>query len=199
MKKSNIILLVIAVVIVLICFGGCSAYTYNGMVDKQEAATTALADVQATYQRRADLIPNLAKTVQAYAKHEKETFEAVTKARASVGQIKLDASTLTPEKMKQFEQAQGQLSEALGKLMVVAERYPELKANENFHSLQIQLEGTENRINEARQQYNAAVQDYNQTVRRFPNVIFAGMFGFNRMEKFEAAAGAEKAPEVNFN
>ena len=196
MKKSNIILLVIAVVIVLICFGGCKAY--NGMVDKQEAATTALADVQATYQRRADLIPNLAKTVQAYAKHERETFEAVTKARASVGQIKLDANNLTPEKMKQFEQAQGQLSEALGKLMVVAEKYPELKANENFHSLQIQLEGTENRINEARQQYNAAVQDYNQTVRRFPNVIFAGMFGFNRMEKFEAAAGAEKAPEVNF-
>lgn len=154
---------------------------------------------QATYQRRADLIPNLAKTDQAYAKHEKETFEAVTKARASVGQIKLDAGSLTPEKMKQFEQAQGQLSEALGKLMVVAERYPELKASDNFHSLQIQLEGTENRINEARQKYNAAVQDYNQSVRRFPNVIFAGMFGFNRMEKFEASAGAEKAPELNFN
>lgn len=197
MKKSNIILLVIAVVIVMICLGGCSAY--NGMVDKQEAATTALADVQATYQRRADLIPNLSKTVQAYAKHEKETFEAVTKARASVGQIKLDAATLTPEKMKQFEQAQGQLSQALGKLMVVAERYPELKANENFHSLQIQLEGTENRINEARQKYNAAVQDYNLSVRRFPNVLFAGVFGFNRMEKFEAAEGAEKAPEVEFN
>lgn len=197
MKKSNIILLVIAVVIVIICFGGCS--TYNGLVDKQETATTALADVQATYQRRADLIPNLAKTVQAYAKHEKETFEAVTKARASVGQIKLDAGSLTPEKMKQFEQAQRQLSEALGKLMVVAERYPELKANDNFHSLQIQLEGTENRINEARQKYNEAVQDYNQAVRRFPNVIFAGMFGFNRMEKFEASAGAEKAPELNFN
>lgn len=197
MKKSNIILLVIAVVIVIICFGGCS--TYNGLVDKQETATTALADVQATYQRRADLIPNLAKTVQAYAKHEKETFEAVAKARASVGQIKLDAGSLTPEKMKQFEQAQGQLSEALGKLMVVAERYPELKANENFHSLQIQLEGTENRINEARQKYNEAVQNYNQSVRRFPNVIFAGMFGFNRMEKFEASAGAEKAPELNFN
>lgn len=197
MKKSNIILLVIAVVIVIICFGGCS--TYNGLVDKQETATTALADVQATYQRRADLIPNLAKTVQAYAKHEKETFEAVTKARASVGQIKLDAGSLTPEKMKQFEQAQGQLSEALGKLMVVAERYPELKASDNFHSLQVQLEGTENRINEARQKYNAAVQDYNQAVRRFPNVIFAGMFGFNRMEKFEASAGAEKAPELNFN
>ena len=197
MKKRNIILLVIAVVIVIICFGGCS--TYNGLVDKQETATTALADVQATYQRRADLIPNLAKTVQAYAKHEKETFEAVTKARASVGQIKLDAGSLTPEKMKQFEQAQGQLSEALGKLMVVAERYPELKASDNFHSLQVQLEGTENRINEARQKYNEAVQDYNQSVRRFPNVIFAGMFGFNRMEKFEASAGAEKAPELNFN
>ncbi|GJG30263.1 hypothetical protein PRBRB14_11420 [Hallella multisaccharivorax DSM 17128] len=169
------------------------------MVDKQEAATTALADVQATYQRRADLIPNLAKTVQAYAKHEKETFEAVTKARASVGQIKLDAGNLTPEKLHQYEAAQGELSAALGKLMVVAERYPELKANENFHSLQIQLEGTENRINEARQNYNAAVQDYNQTVRRFPNVLFSGMFGFDRMEKFEAATGAEKAPALNFN
>ncbi len=197
MKKTNVILIIIVVVVVLICFGGCSAY--NGMVDKQEAATTALADVQATYQRRADLIPNLAKTVQAYAKHEKETFEAVTKARASVGQIKLDASSLSAEKLKQFEAAQGELSNALGKLMVVAERYPELKANENFHSLQIQLEGTENRINEARQQYNAAVQDYNQSVRRFPNVIFAGMFGFDKMEKFEAAAGAEKAPTLNFN
>ncbi len=197
MKKSNVILLAVAVVIVLICFGGCSAY--NGMVDKQETATTALADVQATYQRRADLIPNLAKTVQAYAKHEKETFAEVTKARASVGQIKLDANNLTAEKLKQFEAAQGELSTALGKLMVVAEKYPELKANENFHSLQIQLEGTENRINEARQQYNAAVQDYNQSVRRFPNVIFAGMFGFDKMEKFEAAAGAEKAPTLNFD
>lgn len=197
MKKSNVILLAVAVVIVLICFGGCNAY--NGMVDKQETATTALADVQATYQRRADLIPNLAKTVQAYAKHEKETFAEVTKARASVGQIKLDANNLTAEKLKQFEAAQGELSTALGKLMVVAEKYPELKANENFHSLQIQLEGTENRINEARQQYNAAVQDYNQSVRRFPNVVFAGMFGFDKMEKFEAAAGAEKAPTLNFD
>ncbi len=197
MKKSNVILLAVAVVIVLICFGGCNAY--NGMVDKQETATTALADVQATYQRRADLIPNLAKTVQAYAKHEKETFAEVTKARASVGQIKLDANNLTAEKLKQFEAVQGELSTALGKLMVVAEKYPELKANENFHSLQIQLEGTENRINEARQQYNAAVQDYNQSVRRFPNVIFAGMFGFDKMEKFEAAAGAEKAPTLNFD
>jgi LemA protein len=176
--------------------GACGAY--NGMVQKQESATTALADVQATYQRRADLIPNLAKTVQAYAKHEKETFEAVTKARAAVSQIKLDANNLTPEKLKEFQSAQGELSQALGRLMVVAERYPELKASENFKSLQIQLEGTENRINEARQKYNAAVQDYNQDVRKFPNELFAGVFGFERMSKFEAATGAEKAPELNF-
>lgn len=197
MKKSNVILLAVVAVIVLACFGCCSSY--NGMVDKQETATTALADVQATYQRRADLIPNLAKTVQAYAKHEKETYEEVAKARASVGQIKLDANNVSAEKLKQYEAAQGELSNALGKLMVVAEKYPELKANENFHSLQIQLEGTENRINEARQKYNVAVQDYNQTVRRFPNVVFAGMFGFDKMEKFEASAGAEKAPTLNFD
>lgn len=196
MKKGKSLWLIIIALIAILCMGGCNAY--NGMVEKQETATTALANVQATYQRRADLIPNLAKTVQAYAKHEKETFDAVTKARASVSQIKLDAENLTPEKLQQFQAAQGELSQALGRLMVVAERYPELKANENFKSLQIQLEGTENRINEARQQYNEAVQTYNQDVRRFPNVLFAGIFGFDRMTKFEAAAGAEKAPELNF-
>lgn len=196
MKKSSIILLVVVAVIVIICVGGCNAY--NGMVNNQEAATTALADVQATYQRRADLIPNLAKTVQAYAKHEKATFTEVTKARAAASQITLDANSLTPEKLKQFEKAQGDLAQALGKLMVVAERYPDLKASDNFHSLQVQLEGTENRINEARQKYNAAVQTYNQGIRRFPNMIFADMFGFDRMTKFEASAGAENAPQLNF-
>ncbi len=196
MKKGNLIVWVVIAVVVILGMGACGAY--NGMVQKQESATTALADVQATYQRRADLIPNLAKTVQAYAKHEKETFEAVTKARAAVSQIKLDANNLTPEKLKEFQSAQGELSQALGRVMVVAERYPELKASENFKSLQIQLEGTENRINEARQKYNAAVQDYNQDVRKFPNVLFAGVFGFERMSKFEAATGAEKAPELNF-
>ncbi len=196
MKKSSIILLVVVAVIVIICVGGCNAY--NGMVNNQEAATTALADVQATYQRRADLIPNLAKTVQAYAKHEKATFTEVTKARAAASQITLDANSLTPEKLKQFEKAQGDIAQALGKLMVVAERYPDLKASDNFHSLQVQLEGTENRINEARQKYNAAVQTYNQGIRRFPNVIFADMFGFDRMTKFEASAGAENAPQLNF-
>ena len=197
MKKSNKILLVIVVLVVLVCMGRCNAY--NGMVGNQEAATTALANVEATYQRRADLIPNLAKTVQAYAKHERETMEEVVKARAAASQVKLDADNLTPEKMKAFQEAQGQLSQALGKLMVVVEKYPDLKASENFRSLQVQLEGTENRINEARQKYNDAVQTYNKDVRTFPNVIFAGMFGFEKMEKFEAATGAEKAPELNFD
>ena len=196
-KNSKIVWLIVVVVIVLLCMGACNSY--NGLVNKQETATTALANVQATYQRRADLIPNLSKTVQAYAKHEEKTFEEVKKPRATVGQIRLDADNITPEKLQQFQKAQGDLTQALGKLMVVAERYPDLKASENFKDLQIQLEGTENRINEARQQYNEAVQDYNQSARRFPNVIFASMFGFDRMAKFEAAAGAEKAPEVNFD
>lgn len=197
MKKSRIVLLVVVVVIALICLGGCNAY--NGMVGRQETATTALANVQATYQRRADLIPNLAKTVQAYAKHEKQTFTEVTKARAAASSIKLDAGNVTPEKLKQFEKAQGDLTQALGKLMVVAERYPDLKASKNFENLQIQLEGTENRINEARQKYNEAVQSYNKGIRTFPNIIFANMFGFDRMTKFEASSAAQQAPQINFD
>lgn len=196
MKKNKTLIIVIALVVV-VC--GFLVSAYNGMVNKQEAATTALANVQTTYQRRADLIPNLAKTVQAYAKHEKTTFEAVTQARAAATQIKLDADNLTPEKLQQFQNAQGELSQALGKLMVVAENYPELKASENFRSLQVQLEGTENRINEARQKYNESVQDYNQTIRRFPNVVFAGMFGFDKMTKFEASEAAQQAPQLNFD
>lgn len=189
-------LVVLAVLVVIAMF---MVNAYNSMVNTQETATTALADVQATYQRRADLIPNLAKTVQAYAKHEKTTLTEVINARAAATQIKLDADNLTPEKLRQYESAQGELAQALGRLMVVAERYPDLKANQNFHSLQIQLEGTENRINEARQKYNEAVQDYNQTIRRFPNVLVAGMFGFDKMVKFEAAAGSDKAPVLNFD
>lgn len=189
-------LVVLAVLVVIAMF---MVNAYNSMVNTQETTTTALADVQATYQRRADLIPNLAKTVQAYAKHEKTTLTEVINARAAATQIKLDADNLTPEKIRQYESAQGELAQALGRLMVVAERYPDLKANQNFHSLQIQLEGTENRINEARQKYNEAVQDYNQTIRRFPNVLVAGMFGFDKMVKFEAAAGSDKAPVLNFD
>lgn len=192
MKKTGWIILGVVVVLVLWLFSG-----YNGMVDKQEQATTELANVQAQYQRRADMMPQLAKIVKAYAKHEKETFEAVTKARASVGQVKLDVSNLTPEKLKQYSDAQGELASAISRLMVVAEKYPELKASDNFKSLQVQEEGTENRINEARRKYNDAVQDYNQTVRKMPNALIAGIFNFQVMPKFEAAAGAEKAPDLD--
>lgn len=192
MKKTGWIILGVVVVLVLWLFSG-----YNGMVDKQEQATTELANVQAQYQRRADMMPQLAKIVKAYAKHEKETFEAVTKARAAVGQVKLDASTLTPEKLKQYSDAQGELASVFSKLMVVAEKYPELKASENFKSLQVQEEGTENRISEARRKYNDAVQSYNLTVRKMPNALIAGIFNFQVMPKFEAAAGAEKAPDLD--
>ena len=192
MKKTGWIILGVVVVLVLWLFSG-----YNGMVDKQEQATTELANVQAQYQRRADMMPQLAKIVKAYAKHEKDTFEAVTKARAAVGQVKLDPSTLTPEKLKQYSDAQGELASAFSKLMVVAEKYPELKASENFKSLQVQEEGTENRISEARRKYNDAVQSYNQTVRKMPNALIAGIFNFQVMPKFEAAAGAEKAPDLD--
>lgn len=192
MKKTGWIILGVVVVLVLWLFSG-----YNGVVDKQEQATTELANVQVQYQRRADMMPQLAKIVKAYAKYEKETFEAVTKARAAVGQVKLEASTLTPEKLKQYSDAQGELASAFSKLMVVAEKYPELKASENFKSLQVQEEGTENRISEARRKYNDAVQSYNQTVRKMPNALIAGIFNFQVMPKFEAAAGAEKAPDLD--
>lgn len=195
-RNSRFIWIALLAIVVLTGMGACSSY--NGMVASQETATTAWADVQATYQRRLDLIPNLAKTVQAYAKHEKSTLEEVTRARASVGQVHIDPSQATPEQLQQYQQAQGQLSAALGRLMVVAERYPELKANENFKDLQKQLEGTENRINEARQKYNEAVQSYNQRVRSMPTAILARFFGFSVMSKFEAVAGAEKAPEIQF-
>ncbi len=193
MKNKKIwIVLGVVIVLVLWVFSG-----YNGMVSSQEEATTELANVQAQYQRRADMMPQLAKIVKAYAKHEKETFENVTKARAAASQIKLDAATLTPEKLKQYTEAQGELASAFSRLMVVAEKYPELKASENFKSLQIQEEGTENRINEARRKYNEAVQSYNVRIRKMPNALIAGIFNFNVMPKFEAASGAEKAPDLD--
>ena len=192
MKKTGWIILGVIVVLVLWMFSG-----YNGMVGEQEKATTELSNMQAQYQRRADMMPQLAKIVKAYAKHEKETFEEVTKARASVGQVKLDANNLTEASMKQYAAAQGELANAFSKLMLVAEKYPELKASENFKALQVQEEGTENRISEARRKYNEAVQSYNQTVRTMPNAIIAGLFHFNVMPKFEAAADAEKAPDLD--
>jgi len=171
---------------------------YNSMVKEQEQATTALANVQSAYQRRADLIPNLVETVKGYAAHEKETLEGVVNARTKATQITLDAESLTPEKLQEFQQAQGELGSALGRLIAIQENYPDLKANENFMNLQVQLEGTENRINEARNTYNNAVQNYNQLIRSFPKNIIAGLTGFDKMTKFEAAQGAEKAPEVKF-
>ena len=191
MKKSYLILIGIAVVVILII--GWVKSTYNGMVTVEEEATTALANVQSAYQRRADLIPNLVEVVKGYAAHEKETFESVVNARAKATSITLDADNI-----EEFQKAQGELSSALGRLIAVGEAYPELKANENFRELQVQLEGTENRINEERNKANKAIQDYNIKIRRFPSNLLAGMFGFEKMNKFEAEAGAEKAPKVSF-
>lgn len=196
MKKGTITLLVIGVLI-LIMVGG-TLTTYNGLIAKDEAVATAWGNIQSQYQRRADLIPNLVSTVKGYAKHESETLESVMAARAKATQITVNADNLTPEKLKQYQAAQGELSQALGRLMAVSENYPNLKANENFSELQVQLEGTENRINESRQIYNSAVQTYNVSVRRFPANIVAGMFGFDKKNQFEAEAGAEKAPKVEF-
>ncbi len=193
MKKSTIGLIAAVVII-----GGWVMSSYNGMVSEQEKATTAVANVQSAYQRRADLIPNLVEVVKGYASHEKSTFEAVVNARAKATQITLDPSNLTPEKLKEFQQAQGELSSALGRLLAVQENYPELKANENFRDLQVQLEGTENRINEARNTFNKVVQNYNIYIRTFPKNIIAGIFGFQKMDKFEADAGSENAPKIKF-
>lgn len=196
MKKGTITLLVIGVLI-LIMVGG-TLTTYNGLIAKDEAVATAWSNIQSQYQRRADLIPNLVSTVKGYAKHESETLENVMAARAKATQVTINSDNLTPEKLKQYQAAQGELSQALGRLMAVSENYPNLKANENFSELQAQLEGTENRINESRQIYNSAVQTYNVSVRRFPANIVAGMFGFDKKNQFEAEAGAEKAPKVEF-
>lgn len=196
MKKGTITLLVIGVLI-LIMVGG-TLTTYNGLIAKDEAVATAWGNIQSQYQRRADLIPNLVSTVKGYAKHESETLESVMAARAKATQVTINSDNLTPEKLKQYQAAQGELSQALGRLMAVSENYPNLKANENFSELQAQLEGTENRINESRQIYNSAVQTYNVSVRRFPANIVAGMFGFDKKNQFEAEAGAEKAPKVEF-
>jgi len=193
--KNKSLIAVIAAVVVIVLWG---TSVYNGMVSEEEEATTALANVQSAYQRRADLIPNLVEVVKGYASHEKETLEGVVAARSKATQVTLDPEKMTPEKMKEFQAAQGELSSALGRLIAIQENYPDLKANENFRDLQVQLEGTENRINEARNKYNTAVQAYNLKIRRFPNSIFAGMFGFEKMAKFEADTDAQKAPQVKF-
>ena len=193
MSKNTMIIGAVVAVLVLWAISA-----YNGMVKVEEDATTAWANVQSAYQRRADLIPNLVEVVKGYASHEKETLEGVINARAKATQITVDPNNLTPEKLQEFKAAQGELSQALGRLMVVKEQYPELKANENFKDLQRQLEGTNNRITEERNKFNDAAQTYNVKIRKFPNSLLAGIFGFDKMAKFEADAEAQKAPDVKF-
>ena len=175
---------------------GISAY--NGMVSKEQSADEAWANVESSYQRRMDLIPNLVNTVKGYANFEQETLTKVIEARASATQIKIDPSRITPEQLQQFQQAQAGVSSALGRLLAVAEGYPDLKANQNFLDLQSQLEGTENRINVARNRFNETVKDYNGAIKRFPGNLIAKITGFEARAFFEAQEGAEKAPEVKF-
>lgn len=193
MKKTWII--IIAVIAVIAIYGVSS---YNSMVSQEEAVGTAWSNVKNQYQRRADLIPNLVNTVKGYAAHEKETFDAVVSARAKATQTTVIIDDLTPEKMEAYQRAQGEVGSALSRLLAVTENYPELKANENFQTLQAQLEGTENRISVERRNFNDVARAYNTSIRRFPKNIFAGMFGFEKRPYFEAQEGAEKAPEVKF-
>lgn len=196
MKKSLIIIAAIAAVVVLLI--GWSVSAYNGLVAMDENVSNQWANVETQYQRRADLIPNLVNTVKGYASHEKETLEGVVAARSQATQIKVDPSDLTPEKLAEFQKAQGAVTSALGKLLAITESYPDLKANQNFLELQTQLEGTENRITVARKNFNDAAQKYNTAIRRFPKNIFAGMFGFDKRVYFAAEEGAAQAPKVEF-
>ncbi len=183
----------LGVLVLLVFMGGCS---YNGMNGARLDVDQKWADVQSSYQRRSDLIPNLVATVKMAANFETTTLTQVIQARASASSIKLDAKDLTPEKLQQFQASQGQLSQALGRLMVVSEQYPTLKATENFTNLQVQLEGTENRIKYSRDQYNASVMKYNVSVTNFPSNILAGMFHFKEKPSFQAENAAQSAPKV---
>ena len=183
-----------AVAVVVIFFYA----TYNGFVNKEEGLKGAWADVETQYQRRTDLIPNLVSTVKGYAAHETQTLNEVTEARARATSINLSADDLTPERLAQFQRAQAEVRSALGRLIAVSESYPDLKANQNFLELQAQLEGTENRIAVARKDFNAAAQQYNVSVRRFPANLVARMFGFGQKPYFESAEGAAAAPQVTF-
>lgn len=193
MKKTWIIILAAVALIAIFC-----ATSYNSMVSQDEAVGTAWSNVENQYQRRADLIPNLVNTVKGYANHEKETLEAVISARAKATQTSINLNEISSEKMAAFQQAQGELSSALSRLMVSIERYPDLKANQNFQALQAQLEGTENRISVERRKFNEIARAYNTSIRRFPKSIVAGLFGFEKRPYFEAQEGSEKAPEVKF-
>ena len=196
MNKKTIILIAVAAVLL-----GSFAWVknvYNKLVSADEYAQSMWSQVENVYQRRADLIPNLVATVKGYAAHESETLESVVAARAKATQVTVDPTNLTSEAVAEFNKAQGELSTALGRLLLIQENYPDLKANENFRDLQAQLEGTENRIATERMKFNQAVKDYNTSIRKFPENIIASVFGFEKKGYFEAQAGAETAPKVEF-
>ena len=196
MNKKVIVLIAVAIVV----FGSFVwvKNAYNGLVTADENAQSAWSQVENVYQRRADLIPNLVATVKGYAAHESETLENVVAARAKATQVTIDPANLSVEEIAKYNEVQGELGSALGRLLLIQENYPDLKANQNFRDLQAQLEGTENRIATERMKFNQAVKDYNTLIRRFPNNIFASMFGFDKKGYFEANAGAENAPKVEF-
>lgn len=196
MKKGTIILVVVIGIILIIVLWFTSAY--NGLVGSEESVTSQWANVENVYQRRADLIPNLVNTVKGYADHEQSTLTAVVDARAKATSVNINANDLTEDNIAAFQQAQDAFSGAISRLLVSVERYPDLKANQNFMDLQAQLEGTENRITVERRKYNEEAQTFNRKVRSFPTNIVAGMFGFEKKGYFKAAEGAEKAPEVQF-
>ena len=194
--KKNKGLIITIVVIALVAIWGISSY--NGLVSMDENVSNQWANVETQYQRRSALIPNLVNTVKGYAKHESETLESVMAARSQATQVKIDPSNCTPQQLAAYQKAQGDVTTALGKLLAITENYPDLKANQNFLELQSQLEGTENRINVARKDFNDTAKKYNTSLRRFPRNIIASMFGFEKRNYFEAEAGAEKAPKVEF-
>lgn len=196
MNKKVIVLIAVAVVLL-----GSFVWVknvYNNLVTSDENTQSAWSQVENVYQRRADLIPNLVATVKGYAAHESETLESVVAARAKATQVTIDPESLSSEDIAKYNEAQGELGNALGRLLLIQENYPDLKANQNFRDLQAQLEGTENRIATERMKFNQAVQNYNTAIRRFPSNIIASMFGFEKKGYFEANSGAENAPKVEF-
>lgn len=197
MKSRNLILIVIIGLILLL--GGCGCSGYNKMVGLDENVKAKWANVQSDYQRRADLIPNLVNTVKGAANFEQETLRQVTEARANATRTTISPENLTDANIQRFQQVQGELSSALSRLLVTVERYPDLKANQGYLNLQAQLEGTENRIKVSRNDFNTSVQQYNQAVRNFPTVVYAGMLGFSPKTPFQADPGAQNAPKVDFN
>jgi LemA protein len=196
MKTGRIVLIVVAFLLVIFIFRGCGKY--NSLVTMREQVNRDWSNVENVYQRRADLIPNLVNTVKGYATHEQETFTKVTEARSKATSVTIDAANMTDEDMKRFQAAQGEVSSALSRLLAVAEAYPDLKANQNFLELQSQLEGTENRIANERRKFNETATTYNTELKRFPTVLYAGMLGFKERPYFQAEAGSEVAPKVQF-